>query len=118
MMAGLPTTVSPSATTAGQFEVRGAKNLEVQVIMTLPANLMLPTGETMPVTFGAADGLASNNSNPRSATAFDPRSPLLWRLPNNGRLFLFLGGTVQPAVTQRSGDYSGTITLTVAYTGN
>jgi hypothetical protein len=88
------------------------------VLLTLPSALSLATGEQLTLAFGAADGLASSNNNPRQGTAFDPRSPLLWRLPNNGRLFVFLGGTAQPAPTARSGLYTGTVTLTVGYTGN
>lgn len=118
MMAGIATYIGPDANQAGQFEIRGTRNLEVQVQLTLPFALTLPTGEQMPVSFGTADGLVSRNSNPRNGTAFDPSSPLLWRLPPNGRSYVFVGGTAQPTPVQRSGIYTGIITLTVGYTGN
>jgi hypothetical protein len=52
-----------------------------------------------------------------TAAPFDPRSALVTTLSDNGRLYLFLGGTASPATRQSAGAYAGTVTVTIAYTG-
>lgn len=118
ILAGVPTTISPMTTQAGQFELRGQRNAEVQVVFVLPPALTLTSGEALPLVFAANDGVASATTNPATGTAFDPRTPLVQLLGGNGRLHIFLGSTAQPALTQRSGFYSGIVTMTAAYTGN
>ncbi|HWO89730.1 MAG TPA: DUF4402 domain-containing protein [Gemmatimonadales bacterium] len=113
---GVPVTVSWSdPLAAGQVEIRGNRNVQVSVQITLPAAMAGPFGATMPMLFGSADGGYSQTNNAAAATSFDPRSPLVATLSPQGRLFIFLGGTVSPPVTQRAGAYTGTITVTVAY---
>ena len=106
------------AANAGRFNLRGRRNAEVQVTLTLPATLTAGGGRTMPLGFGANDGGFDTRNRAGSARAFDPRIPLVTRLGNNGRLFVFLGGSVMPSPVQPAGTYNATITLTVAYTGN
>ena len=52
-----------------------------------------------------------------AATGFDPRLPRVAQFSDNGRLYLFLGGTAHPGVGQTAGAYTATVTVTVAYTG-
>jgi len=115
---GVPTTISSTdALNAGQFEVRGQRNSEVRIDFVLPASLA--TGSfTLPLLFTAGDGSFSTTGSLAGATSFDPRVPLVARLSSNGRLYLFLGGTVLPGSQQASGSYSGTVTINAAYTGN
>jgi hypothetical protein len=116
---GVPTVVSRmDAASSGRFDVRGARNTEVRITLTLPAALSGPAGATLPLTFSANDGGYNTVNDQVTAGAFDPRTQLLARLSSQGRLFVFLGGTAQPAPTQRAGSYAATITLTAAYTGN
>lgn len=100
----------------GQFQVTGAKNTSVQITFNLPA-AMLAGGRTVPVQFGAADGGYSTQSSIGSATAFDPRTPLVATLSQQGRLYLFLGGTALPGAQQPAGSYAGTVTVNVCYVG-
>ena len=116
---GVPATVPRTdAVRAGQFDLRGRQRAEVRINFTLPGSLTAPGGRTLRLTFAAGDGGYSVNNTIGAATAFDPRVPLVTRLGNGGRLFVWLGGTALPTPTQAAGTYTGTLTLTAAYTGN
>lgn len=115
---GFPTTVAPSDPDAGRFLVSGAGALEVTLDFgTLPSELdHVTTASTLPLSFGA--GSAGTGTSALSVgSTFDPSATLTTNL-SSGALYVFLGGTVSPVVSQEAGDYDGTITLTVAYTGN
>jgi len=116
---GVPEVVRRTDATSGRFNLRGQRRLEVRIVLTLPVVMTRTTGgNTMPIAFGAADGGFNRQNNVGTSQVFDPRAPLVTRLGNNGRLFIWLGGTAMPSSTQRSGIYQATITLTAAYTGN
>jgi len=116
---GLPELVPTSdPVNAGRFSVTGIRNSEVQLTFTLPASLTAPGGYALPLQFGPGDGAWNTQNTLAAAQAFDPRVPLVTRFSNNGRLFLWLGGTALPSGTQVSGIYTGSITLAAAYTGN
>lgn len=106
------------AANAGRFTLRGTNSAEVQITLTLPVALTASAGRTMPLVWGPNDGGWNTANNLATARAFDPRVPLVTRLSNRGRLFLYLGGTALPTSTQRSGTYTATVTLSAAYTGN
>lgn|GEM_PF-1234702 len=101
---------------SGQFSITGAKNCQVQVVFTLPGSLTLG-GRTVSLQFSAGDGGVSQQNTIGSATAFDPRVPLVTTLSAQGRLYLFLGGTAQPGAQQAAGAYAANVTITVTYTG-
>ena len=119
VLPGVRTTVSrldPANT--GQFEIRGQRLTEVEIVLTLPAALISASGRTMPLEFGPGDGGISSTNVIGASTAFDPRNPVRWPLSNSGRAYVFLGGSAVPASTQAGGTYQATVVLTVAYTGN
>jgi hypothetical protein len=116
---GVPEVVSRTdAANGGRFDLRGRRNSELRITMTLPASLTAPGGLVLPLLFGPNDGGWNTSNVIASARAFDPRVPLVTRLSNRGRLYIYLGGTALPSGTQRSGTYTATVTLTAAYTGN
>lgn len=102
---------------AGRFEIRGTKDAEVRIDVTLPASLISSGGQMVPLQFGSTDAGFGTRPALRQAQVFDPRSPLVTRLGRGGKLLLWLGGRAQPGTTQQSGVYNATITVTVAYTG-
>lgn len=102
---------------SGQFSLRGQKDSQVQMQFVLPTAMTGPLGATLPLSFSAADGGFSDTESITNQVGFDPRAAALGRLSSNGRASVFLGGTASPGPTQRAGSYSGTITLTVSYTG-
>ncbi len=117
VLPGVPTTISRSdALNAGEFEIRGQKNAQVQVDLTLPA-AMTSGAQSLPLQFGPGDGGYSQFGTIAAADVFDPRVQLVTTLSSNGRLYVYLGGTALPGPQQGAGTYTGTIVLTVAYTG-
>lgn len=102
---------------SGQIELRGVRESDVQITFTLPVALTGTTGAQLPLQFGADDGGVGTTSVITAATGFDPRVPRVARFSGNGRLYLFLGGTALPAVSQAAGAYTARVTVTVAYTG-
>lgn len=102
---------------AGRYELRGRRLAEVRITFTLPPALTASGGRTIPLVFGPNDGGRNFFNNATNAQAFDPRVPLVTRL-GLGRLYIFLGGTLNPSPTTTAGNYQATITLTSAYTGN
>ena len=84
--------------------------------LALPAVMSGPAGATLPISFSANDGGYSALGTINSQTAFDPRnSAVVITNTSNGRGTVYVGGTAQPAANQQPGNYTGVITLTVAY---
>lgn len=117
---GVDKSVAIADATAGEWYVTGATSAEVDMSFTLPANLSDGGGNNLPIAFGASDGAYDAGNNKGSSTAFDPAAGATANLSGDptGELWVWIGGTVQPAVNQPQGLYTGTITLTVNYTGN
>ncbi len=103
---------------AGSWSVAGQTDAEVTLTFTLPANLA-SGGNTMPIVFGATDAGYNTTAAPGSATTFDPAGGATADLSADatGVLYIWIGGTVQPATNQAAGGYSAGVTLTVDYTG-
>lgn len=119
VLRGVPTSIVAPSAQAGAWSIRGEPQSEVQIVLTLPANLINATGQTMPVTFGATDGAFDSHPQGTAAQSFDPRLPLVAVIERSGgQIYVFLGGTASPSNTQPSGTYVAPITLTVSYTGN
>ncbi len=103
------------AVNSGQFQIRGQNGVQVQVTFTLPTAMTGPGGAQLPFAFGANDGGYSQTPTIATATGFDPRTPLVTTLSGQGRLYLYLGGTIAPPTRIAPGAYSAIITCTVIY---
>jgi len=115
---GIPERVLPTdGVRAGEFRIRGPRNMEIILQFTLPAVMVGPGAATMPLSYAANDGLY-DPQGPAPSVAFDPTAPFINRLPNNQRARVFLGATATPSFSQAAGDYSAAVVLTVALTGN
>lgn len=112
---GVNKTVPFNGATSGRMSVTGLGNSQVSLTFTLPTTLS-SGGNSMPVN---AYRVRANGTN---ATAGATRITVTSGVPVNrnlvnGNLFLFIGGRVQPAVTQAGGSYTAPIVLAAAYTG-
>jgi hypothetical protein len=121
---GVPTAVSPrTSLNAGRFIIHGFPFAQFQLTFTLPpALLRFPGPAIMPITFGANSACGLTTNVQANCAFFNPATPLTTRIrlalwPNN-TYFVWLGATVTPGVAQAGGIYQGTVTATVAYTGN
>lgn len=118
---GVATTVQPTAATAGEWQVSGNGNAFVVISFTLPTvltNIQALPGSTMPITFNATAARWNRaNNNAATATAFNPATGTVGRFgpPANPTMYVWIGGTVNPAAAAKPGIYTGTIILSLAY---
>jgi hypothetical protein len=118
---GVPKAISKySPGEAAEFFISGTPNAEVAIDFTLPP-YMYTTGDNMQLVFSTTDCSFDTSSAPDQTHPLNdninPRHTIISRLGSSG-LTIWLGGTVIPSLNQKPGAYSGSITLTVSYTGN
>lgn len=102
----------------GQFSGQGARRLTVRIQIPSSVSLAGPAGATMvadTITLGASPDLAflgSNGNGNGNSLGTAPR----YQINSNSGLFTFrLGGRLNVAAGQKSGQYSGTFPITVQY---
>jgi hypothetical protein len=95
----------------GVVTVDGSGQAYVRVV--LPVALTSPQGGTIPLQFLTGDVTAQESGKP--AGAFDPATATRVNL-GKGTASLFIGGRAVPAVDQRAGAYTGTMTVIVSST--
>ena len=100
----------------GAFQIEGEGGLEVSVSFILP-DYLSDGGSQLPVSFSGDYAGYGTNPMGNSLTLFNPQTGLqmtLSSMPN----YIFIGGIAMPLSSQPSGNYTGTITIQVEYTGN
>jgi uncharacterized protein DUF4402 len=118
---GVATTVLPTAAGAGEWQVDGNRNALVTITFTLPTilnNIQAAPGSTMPISFSATSAIWNRSTNnPAAGTVFNPNVGTTGRFgpPATPRLFIWVGGTVNPAANVKPGIYQGTIIVTLIY---
>ncbi len=118
---GVATTVLPAAATAGAWQVTGSSNAFVIISFTLPTqltNIQALPGSTMPISFGVTSALwrrATNNST--GATPLDPAVGTVARFGPTASptIYIWNGGTVNPAAGAKPGVYVGTVVVSLVY---
>jgi hypothetical protein len=117
---GRPSAVAPRDRRAAVFRVEFAVGCDLLLTFLLPNALRSPGGQALPLQFGPGDGLLVRQGAHHGAPIghpFDPTRPLSAIIGHDEQLFLHLGGTAAPTVTQGLASYTGTITLVVAALG-
>jgi hypothetical protein len=118
---GVATTVLPTAASAGEWQVTGSSNAFVIISFTLPTvltNIQALPGSTMPITFSATSARWNRaNNNAAAGTAFNPATGAVGRLgpPPNPNMYIWIGGTVNPAAAAKPGIYQGNVVLSLIY---
>lgn len=121
VLKGVAATVPPTAVNAGEWQVSGSPNAFVAISFTLPTqltNIQALPGSTMPISFGATSAVWRRSTNdPAGGTTFDPASGAVGRLgpPPTPNMYIWLGGTVNPAPTAKPGIYQGTVVVSLVY---
>ena len=112
--------VAITAGTSGQWLVQGSGGAEVDLSFpVLPTQLQDGGVNTMPIAFSSTDAGHNTTNDAVTATAFDPAAGSLANIgAAPAELWVWIGGTVQPAVGQAAGLYQATITMQASYTGN
>lgn len=118
---GVATTVTPAAANAGEWQVSGSANAFVVISFTLPTtltNIQALPGSTMPISFNATSAIwRRSTNNPAGGNVFNPAVGDVGRLgpPPNFNMYIWLGGTVNPAPTAKPGIYQGNVVVSLIY---
>jgi hypothetical protein len=118
---GVSTTVLPTAVNAGEWQVSGSGNAFVVISFTLPTtltNIQALPGSTMPISFNATSAIWRRaTNNPAGGNVFNPAVGAVGRLgpPPNLSMYIWLGGTVNPALTAKPGIYRGNVVVSLIY---
>ena len=113
---GFSKVIGVADATAGTFSIGGGAGAEVNFsFSSLPANLTFGANN-LPTTYTGVHNVA--NDPVAGAVGFTPSAGATTNLSGTGQLFIFVGGTANAAASPPNGTYTGTVTLTAAYTGN
>ena len=118
---GVATTVAPAAANAGEWQVSGSGNAFVIISFTLPTaltNIQALPGSTMPIAFSGVSAIWRRaTNNPVGGNVFNPAVGAVGRLgpPPNFNMYVWIGGTVTPAVTAKPGIYRGNVIVSLVY---
>ena len=108
---------------AGQWTVTGSVGAELTLDFTLPDSLILVGDSTlgMPIIFSSIDASFDDGSGGGQLAptgVLNPNGLGTERLGAGGQMWVWIGGTVNPRISQTGGDYAADVILSVAYTGN
>ena len=111
---GIPKHILPTdAIRSGEFQFIAPLTSNIRIAFTLPNHLNGPAGATMPISFGTTDGVAQGTAPTSQPATFNPNVSNQYQLVTSNRILVFIGGTVSPITTQRTGSYTATITMTI-----
>jgi hypothetical protein len=127
---GVPKTIAKNTATAGEFTITGEADANIAVYMQLPDYLATDAAsgsgdDRMVIAFSTTD-CNIDTTGAGDPTGFvavdgwidqDPHNVTSATTVGSAGTNIYLGGTVQPSVDQKAGDYEADIVLTVAYTG-
>ena len=108
---GVPKGVALGSASAGRFTVTGQGSAGVSLAFVVPANLTFGLNN-LPISFtGSFNGI----NDPAGSGIGSFAGATGATLSATGNLFVFVGGTVTPSVSQAAGAYVGTVQMTVVY---
>jgi hypothetical protein len=112
--AGTIRTITDPAADGGRFAISGEPSTPVTVSFTLPPVITSAGGDAIPITFGGTDGIHWTTF-PSAFLTFNPHGSFLVSLSATGNLVIGIIGSIAPPLGTVTGEYRGTIQLTVAY---
>ena len=112
VIGGVDAAIGPADSRAtAVFEIIGPAGATVQLVFTLPPELIGESGGRVGLSFGAQSAAYSLNQSSVDNIPFDPRAPFTLKLPANGRVVVMIGGTARPARQLISGRYMSSLSL-------
>jgi hypothetical protein len=114
LIGGVDATMAPTDSKAtALFEIIGPAGTTVQLVFTLPAQIIGEGGGRVGLTFGPQSAAYSINESSADNIPFDPRAPFSLKLPQTGRVVVMIGGMARPSRQLASGRYTGNLSLSV-----
>ncbi len=125
---GVPIVIARTVAEAGVFTISGQANAGISCYLQMPEYISIAgDSDRMVIAFSTTDctidtALAASPGDPTGAVGgyvgIDPYNlPDGVNLSDNGFCGVYIGGKIIPTVDQTAGSYTGSIVLTVAYTG-
>lgn len=119
----LGSVISGTTTSVGPAEAGAASwRIHFTLLAVLPSfELTLPTqldrtggGASMPISFCNTCGLYRSNNTTPGGTTFNPNTSVGLGIISLGtNIYVWIGGSVSPPLSQMAGNYSGTVVLTL-----
>jgi hypothetical protein len=109
--------ILPTDITSGKWEITGQANKNIQIDFTLPATLS-SSGNTLGLSFDGTDAGYTENPDGTSQVNYSPVQRISPTIGSTGKMYVFIGGTVTAPSNQAAGSYTGSITISIQYTGN
>lgn len=97
-----------------KFQIHSKIETDIVITILIPNYFINANGlEKIPISFSDENAGWSTVDNISSRITFDPRQPLILSIKENQLIYVWIGGILHPSQSQRSGKYTGNITLTV-----
>jgi hypothetical protein len=111
---GVTTTVLPTdPVKSGQWTLTAVTGNQVQIRLTVPNQLLGPSGATMPISFQNADAFVQGTWTGAVPNFFNPGGNQVFKFSSGAQAIIRLGGRVTPAANQRPGAYANTVVCTI-----
>lgn len=110
---GLSKTVAVGDASAAAFSVAGQAGANVNLTFSAPTSIA-SGGSSLAIS--SWTGRWNTTSSASAGTDFTPSgSATSATLSGSGAIYVYVGATAAPTISQAAGSYSGTLTLTVVY---
>jgi hypothetical protein len=111
---GVNATVPPShPVKSGQWNLTAPLGQRIQIRLTVPNQLLGPSGATLPISIKNGDAFVQGTWSGAAANSFNPGSNVNFRFTGGTQAILRLGGSTTPAANQRTGAYVNTAICTI-----
>lgn len=114
---GITSTIAPTDSKAAGFKFSGENGAGVNI--TYPTSITMTSGSGYNAASLTVQNVNSvyNTTQTQTGSGNDNGAISTNLASQNGMLYMWIGGKVQVPSNQASGDYTGTFTVTVSYTG-
>ena len=108
--------IDPKDANAASFVISGDVGKQVQIQFHLPEYLSDSEGNNLSIYFTSSGAAYSiDETGKTTANIFDPKAGTVTTLNTNGKLYVWLGGVIQPLSNQPGTAYTSDIVLDVSY---
>lgn len=111
---GVTKTVLPTdPSRSGQWTVTAPVGQHIQIRLTVPNQLLGPSGATLPVSLRNGDAFVQGTWTGAVANSFNPSANVNFRFTGGTQAIIRLGGATTPGANQRTGAYTNAAICTI-----
>ncbi len=121
VVAGVDKIIPVTDPGAGSFTIRLQKpkkgsTPDVSLTFSYLPNFLMGSFDRLKMTYGLTSAAWSYQNDPLGASTFDPARGVSWNPPAEDRIYVWIGGTASPRTNQSTGQYGGTIVVSITVT--